>query len=121
MKYMRLYADEHGESHAEEIEAAFVPMDFAPPAPPLEVSAPVDSTRHHFLRFPAGWDSGFHPSPRRQVFVVLSGEVEGTTSDGTTMSLVPGDVLLMEDTSGKGHTAKAMGGVEAVALMVHLE
>ncbi len=121
MKYMRLYADENGESHAEEVGTAFAPVDYAPPAPPLEVSNPVDATRHMFIRFPAGWDSGFHRSPRRQLFVVLSGEIEGAASDGSTMNLKPGDVLLMEDTSGKGHSAKAVGGTEAHALMIHLD
>jgi hypothetical protein len=37
------------------------------------------------------------------------------------MDLKPGDVVLMEDTTGKGHTARAMDGAEVCAMMVHLE
>jgi hypothetical protein len=33
MMYTRLYADETGESHYEDIEAELTPRDFAPPAP----------------------------------------------------------------------------------------
>jgi hypothetical protein len=37
------------------------------------------------------------------------------------MDLRPGDVLLMEDTTGRGHTARTMDGAEVHAMMVHLE
>jgi quercetin dioxygenase-like cupin family protein len=121
MKYLRLYASQDGESHVEEIEAEFSALAYAPPAPALDVSAPVDATRYVTVRFPAGWDSGLHPTPRRQLFVVLSGVLEGETSGGAVMTLKAGDVLLMEDTNGKGHTAKTIGGEDVLALMVHLE
>lgn len=121
MKYLRLYADEDGESHVEEIEAEFSPLAYAPPAPDLDVSTPVDATRYVTVRFPAGWDSGLHPTPRRQLFVVLSGVLEGKTSGGAIMTLRAGDELLMEDTTGRGHTAKTLGGEDVLALMVHLD
>ena len=73
MKYHRLYADEEGESHFEEMEATYTPMDYAPPAPALDVSQPTDAARYVMVRFPAGWDSGLHPTPRRQLLVLFSG------------------------------------------------
>ena len=82
MKYLRLYADEDGESHVEEKEATYTSLEYAPPAPAIELAEPVDATRYVIVRFPAGWDSGLHPTPRRQLFVVLSGEIEGEASDG---------------------------------------
>ncbi len=121
MKFLRLYAGEDGESHVEELDVAYTPVEYAPPAPAIDLSEPVDAARYVMMRFPAGWDSGLHPSPRRQLFVVLSGEMEGAASDGSVVHLTPGDALLMEDTSGKGHTASAMGGQEARALLVHLK
>lgn len=121
MKYRRLYASEDGESHVEDIEATYSSIVYAPPAPALDVSEPVDATRHVMMRFPVGWTSELHPTPRRQLFVVLSGVLEGETSGGTVMTFKAGDVLLMEDTTGKGHTVKTIGGEDALALMVHLE
>jgi uncharacterized cupin superfamily protein len=59
--------------------------------------------------------------PRRQLFIVLSGELEGAASDSSMVTLTAGDALLMEDTTGKGHTATVKGEDDVVALMVHLE
>ena len=121
MKCFRLYADEDGDSHFEKAEIAFTPNLYAPPAPPFDVSEPVETTRYVMVRFPAGWDSAHHRAPRRQLFVVLSGELEGAASDGSKISLTAGDVLLMEDTTGKGHGATVKGADDVFALMVHLE
>jgi mannose-6-phosphate isomerase-like protein (cupin superfamily) len=121
MKYLRLYADQHGESHVEEMLAEFSMAVYAPPAPAFGVSDPTDAKRFIMVHFPAGWDSEPHPAPRRQLFVVLSGQFQGQASDGTVLDLQPGDVVLMEDTTGKGHSARTIGGSEVHALMVHLE
>ncbi len=121
MKCFRLYADEDGESHFEKTETEFAPNLYAPPAPSFDVSEPVETTRYVMVRFPAGWNSELHCAPRRQMFVVLSGELEGAASDGATITLTAGDVLLMEDTTGKGHGAAVKGEEDVFALMIHLE
>ena len=33
--YLRIYADEAGESHLEDVEIVFAESDFVPPAPPV--------------------------------------------------------------------------------------
>jgi len=121
MKYTRLYADENGESHFEDMPVDFDMAVYAPPAPAFGVSDPVEAKRFIMVHFPAGWDSELHPAPRRQLFVMLSGHFQGQTSGGVVMDLGPGDAVLMEDTTGKGHSARTMGGSEVHALMVHLE
>ncbi len=121
MQYPRLYVDDSGESHFGETEAKFAPMEYAPPAPPFGVSEATDASRYIFVKFPAGWESEPHPTPRRQLFVVLSGEIEGTASDGESRTFGPGNTLLMEDTEGKGHAARVVSDGEVHALMIHLE
>ena len=81
----------------------------------------MTTRRYIMVHFPAHWTSDLHPAPRRQLFVMLSGHFEGQASDGALMDLTPGDVVLMEDTTGKGHTARTMDGKEVHAMMVHLE
>ena len=120
MKYLRLYADQDGESRIEEMHVAFNMAVYAPPAPAFGVSSPTEAERFVTVHFPAGWDSEPHPAPRRQLFVMLSGRFQGQTSDGALMDLGPGDVILMEDTTGKGHGARPIGG-EALAIMIALE
>ena len=60
------------------------------------------------------------PPPRRQLFVILEGEVEGWTSTGDSRTFKPGDRVLMEDTTGKGHGARPING-EALAVVIALE
>ena len=66
------------------------------------------ATGFAFARFPGGWDGGWHPTPRRQIFLILAGEIEAGTSDGDQCRLSPGDAALLEDTTGKGHRARVV-------------
>lgn len=117
--YVRLFADASGESHFSSEEAALASIRFAPPAPPLNLSAFAPATRFALLGFPAGWSGGWHPAPHRQVFSVLAGEIDCAASDGEIRRFGPGSVLLLEDTMGKGHTARSVGG-DTLAAVVQL-
>jgi mannose-6-phosphate isomerase-like protein (cupin superfamily) len=116
----RLYADADGESHFGEIEFDMTSIEFAPPAPALDVSESIETKALSWMRFPEGWHNSAHVSPRRQVFLVLSGEIEVWTSTGDTRTFKPGDHLVGEDTTGKGHGARALNG-EVLAAMISLE
>src|SRR5712692_9774237 len=118
--YQRLYADEHGESHFEDVEIDLVSTEYAPPAPALDLSSFTPATQFGFMRAPAGWSSTWHPSSARNLFIVLSGEWEVTASDGETRRFAAGSVLLAEDTSGKGHASQVVSNTESLAAMVKL-
>lgn len=51
----RLYADKHGESHFADVEIDLAITDYAPPAPPLELSSFTPATQFGFMKAPAGW------------------------------------------------------------------
>jgi len=118
--FVRLFADADGESHWEDVEMPMNAVEYAPPAPAVDLSDPLVATRASWFRFPADWTDDAHPTPRRQLFVVLSGQVEGWTSMGVRRRFTSGDCVLMEDTTGKGHGARPIGG-EAVAMVIALE
>jgi quercetin dioxygenase-like cupin family protein len=118
MKYIRVYADETGESHYEDVEVELTPRDFSPPAPPLHLSPMTPATGVAFVRFPAGWVGDWHPTPRRQIFFVLAGEVEGETSDGARRRHGPGSAVQLEDTTGKGHRSWVVGDRDMLAAVV---
>ena len=120
-RYARLYADSRGESHFADVELALAPVDFAPPAPPLNVGPLFPATRCFLVSGPADWAGDVpHPAPRRQLFCMLRGEVEVTASDGETRRLAPGGMLLLEDTTGKGHATRVVGGGEFLLVAVAL-
>lgn len=119
-KCLRLFSDEHGETHLDDIEIPLEAVQFAPPAPALLLSQPMPATRFSWLRFPESWEDDAHPSPCRQLFVVMTGEVEIWTSLGDKRTISSGDCLLMEDTQGKGHGAKPVRG-EPAGIMIALD
>lgn len=119
--YTRLYADDQGESHFADIDVELTAVDFAPPAPPLCLSPAMPASQFRFLGAAADWDGSIpHPSPSRQVFTTLSGTYRVTASDGTVRDFPAGAVLLLEDTTGKGHSTRIVGGEPAFALVARL-
>jgi hypothetical protein len=118
--YVRLFADQAGESHFEDLRADLAPANFAPPAPPLHLSAAFPAERLVFLAAPEGWSGEWHPAPHRQVFAFLSGEIEVEASDGERRRFVPGACLLMEDTVGKGHATRNIGAGEVLMAVTQL-
>ena len=119
VRYVRLYADAAGESHLEDVTVPLTPLDFAPPAHPMNLSAFAPAVRWAFFEIPAGWEGDWHPAPSRQVFFWLAGEVEITASDGEIRRFPAGSVLLVEDTTGRGHYSKTVA-VDTLAAVVQL-
>jgi hypothetical protein len=121
MKYTRVYADANGESHFEDVPMEFKSVDFAPPAPPLNLTEFSPATQYALLRAPVGWFGDWHPAPSRQVHFYLSGEVEAEVSDGEVRRFGPGSVILVEDTTGRGHTSRAVGTTDVLLAIVQLD
>src|SRR5438270_11061994 len=117
-KYTRLYADGNGESHFADIEADLVLIDFAPPAAPLHLSSFIPANQTAFFGAPADWISDWHPSPSRNLFVVVAGEWEITASDGEIRRFATASVLLAEDTTGKGHASRVIGETASLAVLI---
>jgi hypothetical protein len=94
-------------SHAsfEEGDTPLSNQVFAPPPPPLDVSAAVAVHEMMLLRFPGGWQDLEHPAPARQWMFVLSGRGQ-TTAGGDVRTWGPGDIFVIEDTSPPGHGTK---------------
>jgi quercetin dioxygenase-like cupin family protein len=120
VKYTRIYSDPVGESHFEDVEVALKLVDFSPPAPPAQLASPLPAEQVILLSVPPEFHGDWHPVPRRQLYVQLSGKIEVTVSDGETRVFRAGDVVLGEDVSGKGHVTRVRGTAEAQAAIVQL-
>lgn len=108
IKVSRLYADESGESHFIDEQLEVIAQDFAPPAPAFFVSEPTEAKRTVYLLLPEGYYGEPHPAPRRQIMTLISGSLESSVSDGETRQFTPGNTMLVEDTTGKGHATRAL-------------
>jgi hypothetical protein len=112
----RLYTDEVGESHFGTWEWHATDIAFAPPAPPVQVTEPVPAKQTLMLRIPAGWYGEPHPAPRRQLMVVVAGTMEAIAGDGEARLFTPGSAILLEDTTGKGHSSRTVDGEVLIAV-----
>ena len=118
--YCRLYSDSSGESHFEDVTVELSEVDFAQPAPALLLSEFGPAVRAALLGGPKGWQGEWHRSSGRNLFVVISGEWEIEASDGTKRLFSTADVLLVEDTFGKGHNSRVVSPEDSLALLVEL-
>lgn len=119
IKVTRLYTDSAGESHFQDEPMEVQEVDFAPPAPPMYLSAPTEAKQMVYLKLPSGWYGDLHPAPRRQQMTLLTGTLEVVASDGEARQFAPGETVLVEDTTGKGHATKSVDG-ESLLLVVQL-
>ncbi len=121
MKHHRVYTHPSGETHFEDLgEVPFTLADYAPPAPPLGVSAFAPAAQYGFICLPRGWYGDWHPVPSRQIHIYLSGQFDAQVSDGTVKRIGPGTAILLEDTTGKGHTTRVIGDEEVMIAVVRL-
>lgn len=106
-------------SHFAEVAVPLEATDFAPPGPPLHASESREAERLLFVGSPSEWNGHWHPAPKRQFVICLAGELEVTVTDGESRVFRPGEVLLLEDTEGRGHRTQTTGQV--LTVMVQLE
>jgi len=90
MKIIRLYTDEKGESHFEDVE-----IQFQEPTKSGRVSARLPATGIIFREVPADYDLDWHPAPRRQYIINLDAGVQLTASDGETRRVKAGEVIAL--------------------------
>ena len=121
VNYARLYTDESGESHFEDVEVTLAPFEFAPPAAPMNLAPFLPVEQSLLVGVPVGWSGETpHPSPTRQVFCMLRGEYEVTASNGTSRYFPVGSILLLEDVWGKGHSTRITSEGEGLIFAVTL-
>jgi hypothetical protein len=103
MRIHNLYEDANGISHFRDIEIEWVEeKNFS------KLSARLPATGVIFRETSGDYDLDWHPAPRRQYIVNLDAGVQLTASDGEVRIINAGEVVLVEDISGKGHLSKAI-------------
>jgi hypothetical protein len=120
-RYTRLFTNACGAATFEDL-AIELGLGFAvPPAEPLHSAAFLPASRIFWVGGSASWKGDTaHPAPRRMVFVTVQGEYRIEASDGVTRTFPPGSVLLIEDTTGTGHSTRITSAADAIVLAVEL-
>jgi hypothetical protein len=103
MRIHNLYTDASGESHFRDIQVEWVEETRAD-----KLSRRFPATGIIFRQVPPTYDLDWHPAPRRQYIINLDAGVQITASNGGSRVIGAGEVILVEDTTGKGHRSRAV-------------
>ena len=116
MQITRLYTGDDGESHFEDVE-----IELSDAGDIGALSQLQGATGILFRETAGDYDFDFHTAPRRQYVINLDGGVEIEVGDGTTRQLEAGDILLAEDTTGRGHISRAVDRQPRRSILVTLD
>ena len=110
MEISRLYSGLDGQTHIEHMD-----LETHPELGTLQRAVGIQ-----FRSTPPGNFIDWHPAPRRQFVITVSGEVEIGLGDGTLHRFGPGHVNLAEDLTGQGHTTRVVGNQPRVTATIPL-
>jgi uncharacterized cupin superfamily protein len=116
MRIHNIYVDDAGETHWRDVEVEWVEERNG-----SKLSKRLPATGIIFRETSGDYDLSWHPAPRRQYIINLDGGVQITASDGEARVIAAGEVVLVEDTTGKGHLSKSVGGQMRRSIFVPIE
>jgi hypothetical protein len=111
----RVYSDSNGDSHFEDIE---IPLKEAGNVGRLSDVLPA--TGIIFREVEPSYDWNFHTAPQKQYIILLDGKIEIETSLGEKRIFQAGEVLLVEDTTGKGHKTRNLQSEKRKSIFITL-
>ena len=106
----RIYTGPDGQSRAEQIE-----MKLNGNATEM-----IKATGVEFSRRAPGSTNEWHTGPRRQFVITLGGRGEIEVAGGKKVAVGPGQINLIEDTTGKGHITRNLGSEDRIAITIPL-
>jgi hypothetical protein len=108
MKIPSLNSDAKGDSHFTEVEtAAPAGSSFRGPGGP-DVRY-IDTESWQIWEMLPGHFRDFRPNQEPQCIAIMAGKLAVTASVGETRNFARGDMLLLQDLTGKGHALRAYG------------
>lgn len=112
----RIYTDKNGDSQFEDLT---IPLDPKGEIGALSDLLPVKGMI--FREVAPDYDYDFHNAPQKQYIVLLDSEIEIETSLGEKRTFRGGDILLAEDTDGKGHRTRNLKHVNRKSIFIPID
>lgn len=91
---IRIWADEDGVSHVERVKVMGSPKPL--PAVGVAMTSIAQGTED------------WHIAPSKTFTINVVGDIEGEVSDGTRVKIGKGDLVYLEDRTGKGHVTRLL-------------
>lgn len=116
MKVTRLYTGMDNEAHFETVD-----YELFDNGEIGRLSNKVKVKDLIFRETDGNYNYDFHPAPQKQFIVLLDGEIEIENGLGEKRRFRSGDVLLVEDTSGRGHKTKSIDGKPRRSIFITID
>jgi hypothetical protein len=110
MAIYRMFTGDDGASQSEELTAGTGLLAEAFAAREIQ-----------FHVVPTDFVNDFHTAPSRLVVMLLDGQIEFGFRDGTSLLIRRGDAVVVEDTTGTGHSMRIPGETPPVTAVISLE
>jgi hypothetical protein len=104
---IRIYSTPDGESHVERVE-------ISNSAGEIPVTGMTARAYARNVSSEADW----HTAPRKQFAINMTGSLEVEISDGSRHSIGQGDLVFLEDVTGKGHVTRVQTPVTNLFIQV---
>jgi len=104
MEIIHVFAGPDGVSHVKRVTVTGLPK----PLPVTEVRA----------SFVAKGIEDWHVAPSKLFTINTAGDIQAETGDGTRIAIGKGDLVYLEDLTGKGHITRLLTDVSNLFLMV---
>jgi hypothetical protein len=111
----RIYSDSNGDSHFEDVE-----IELKEEGSVGKLSDVIPAKGIIFREVEPSYDWNFHTAPQKQYIILLDGEIEIETSLGEIRRFNAGEILLVEDITGKGHKTKIIRPVKRRSIFIPL-
>lgn len=106
-KVVRIFSTPDGESHVEDLVIS-----------PTAGAVPVTSMTAGVYRGSGTRKPDWHNAPRRQFAINMTGELEVELSGGKRRKIGAGDLVFLEDVTGRGHVTRPLGPITNLFLIV---
>jgi len=106
-RLIRVYSTADGESHIEDLVIS-----------PDAGAADITQMTAGVYRGSGATAPDWHTAPRRQFAINMTGALEVEISNGSRRRIGAGDLVFLEDISGKGHVTRALGPITNLFLHV---
>jgi len=111
-RVIRIYNDADGSSHIQELVIA------TKPGRPTRSAPAIPATASIYSEYTGSTVEDWHRAPARQFSISMSGEIEVEVSDGTKHAIHAGDMVFLEDLTGKGHITRLLSPVTNIFIRV---
>jgi quercetin dioxygenase-like cupin family protein len=110
-RVLRVWADADGNSHVDE-------LPISTKAGRINTAKSVPVTAMNYAEYRKSETEDWHRAPGRQFSISLSGEIEVEVSTGKKHAIHAGDIVFLEDLTGKGHITRILSPVNNVFIRV---